>query len=477
MKVKVYLYTAKALNFKRQNLNGVGIHCKIEGRTLTGWFASLNEISMSPIFKALILKLEEEGVSEAQFNIPPNLNDLLKVIKSSDINKTVNIITNLEMEASTKQDLLSICDVIAHTSIVCSAVKYSVDKDDFNGDVLADAACDCGMTQYGFGAKDLVVNVVDVKATNKKVSSLHPMLFDNNLVDLGKELPAYFSGNGDMTKRAPKKDRSKDTTRREASHVYFTGNNERLRNYGMYSALERYHVLIPTERDSYIDNLVEFQRKVIQSLQNHTTGSVIRLRESSGPNVNSYISKGDYTRIGISLEGDMYSNSNKRADMSYVFNPPRMFYKVKANYMSAYERLMGIVLALEEGTFKDNHLHHPDTNTYLTDVTPLFYIHKDDKTFMCDDRNVKEQYVSMSDILYNGGTTSIKLLYQVSIPTYQEFKRLLNYNPKVYVATERSEEHVVKLSLIIKTDLGIIRYNSPEGSIKVLRKASAKARK
>lgn len=339
---------------------------------------------------------------------------------------------------------------------------------DFAGDVMADATTDMAINHYERTGENQYSVIQSIKTLRKKVSPNHPMLVDNLIIDRLRNNNTYYCGVGDLTKRAPKKDQTADMTRLDASHVYFTGNNGKLRNFGMYSANERYHVLITKEPMEYLEKLFEFQRKVNKELHQVLPETVFRIKESTGVGVNSLVSEGDFSGFGITETGDLYTNTLRMTDVSYVMNPARLKMRVMKMYDWAEEVLRRFI-----------DLDDPnDTNElHLTEVTDFFYtVNEKGAVVMNPDRNVKEEKMVIKGIAYEGGVTSITALGKVTAPTFQEFKRWVKYNPRVWVNTRRVEEYLVRYSFIVKTDLGHLHYTCPYGGVKVLRKASAKAR-
>jgi hypothetical protein len=468
----LYLFESSMLNFKRQQLNVCGLSGVTKTIQVTGWLANTGAVSLSTILLDVMPKLKDLEDHVFEIVVPKTDKVLLKALASEDLGKTIAALNKAEnIDSVVKANIIELMNLINELGLKVGARSYTTEKEDFSGSVTATAACDCGLVQHGLGNTGMVTLVENIKNLNKKVYSRDPMLFDNNLIDLGTDFrDAVFTGIGDVKKRAPKKDNNLDEVFTKASHVHFLGNNSRLRNYGMYSSGERYHVLIP--------KFIDYQRKINGTIANYPLGSAIRLKEMMSPNINSLVSNDDFSRLGISPQGDLYTNRGKLADVSYVFNPPRLFYKVKAAYLSAYERLVMDMNAISTVTPNGKHIVMESADVYLTDITDTFYITDDAGKFIFNpERDTSELITKFSDVVYDSGVFNCMLMYQTTMPTYAEFKRLLKLNPKIYIEARRRETHVIELAVIIQTDLGTCRYHCPHGGIKVLKKASKAARK
>lgn len=464
--MKLYIYQASdVLSYKRNRLDTLGLYLKYNDLIhQTGFVRPHTSDPMTDEYVEVINKFmdllenswtEDEYPTISVYTITSNW--LLKAFATAGIGDDAYV--------PPKSDAAKKCVERLRQSKFTFEVQEMdlANTEDFAGDVAADSVADSAVANYDVYGKTFLANIRSEKQLRKKVSPNHPLIVDNLVIDRLRNDGVYYCGIGDLTKRAPKKDQNANLERKKASHVYFTGNNNRLRNFGMYSANERYHVVILKDTIPYLDKLFAFQREINKGIHQVQPETVFRIKEVTGAGVNALVSEGDFTGIGVTETGDLYSNTIRRTDLSYVMNPARLKMRVMRQYDWAEEILLRFISG--------------DDTLHVTEVTDMFYItDTKGKPAMNPDRNVQEDRITFEDVAYEGGTTKIIALGKVTMPTYQEFKRWTKLQPRVWIYTRKVEEHLLRYSFIIETELGHLHYTCPYGGVKVLRKASKKAR-
>lgn len=465
--MNLYFYqVSDTLSYKKNRLDALGIYLKGNGIIYQGGTVKPhnNELFNYHLLLDAFLTLLETKLPEKHNEVikicsisTPWLLTAFKVATDTGENKTI---------PSTEEAKKCVERINASPFTFELKDMELIKVEDFNGEVGADSAADSAIIRYERTGEAFYVNHYIEKDLRKKETSNHPMLVDNLVIDRLRDDNVYYCGVGNLDKRAPKVDQTIDEVvrkREDASHVYFTGNNSRLRNFGMYSANERYHVLILNDNIPYLQKVFNFQRNINAGIHQIKPETVFRLKEITGAGVNYPVSNDDFDLIGITESGDLYANSFKRRDLSYVMSPPRLKFKVLREYDWAEEVLRRFIGG--------------DDSLHITEVTDYFY-QKDSKDtpILNPDRNKDEERIVFDGIKYEDGVTKIIAMGKITMPTYQEFKRWVKLEPQVWINTHKVDEHLIRYTFIIKTTLGYLHYTCPVGGVKVLRKASKKAR-
>lgn len=351
------------------------------------------------------------------------------------------------------------------TSIDCDWHGLETDMEiaeRFAMDVSADSAMAMGMTHYGKTGEAFFSWVTPEKTLRAKKHKCHPLLMDKQVIDLGRPLGeggVYYTGDSDSKKTSSKKDQHQDVTRKRASHVYFGGNNQRLRNYGASEASTRFHCTILNEPIPYLDNLFAYQRSLCKEMYGLVPEAVFRLDVAYGSGVNDLIGAGDYRGLCVSPTGNLYRSFGRRADLSYVFRPALLRFKV-INYCNYAEETLRRFMAGDE-------------TLQTTDITSVFYTPEGK---MNPERSNNERFTKVKGINYAGKQYTLKLLYEATIPRHRDLKALATKETRVHLVTHFIDEFVFGYMTIITHPDGATAYWSPMGCVKVLPGASKAAR-
>lgn len=349
--------------------------------------------------------------------------------------------------------------------------KVTIGDKDFANLILADSAGSLTLREYQLNGKSEYSSSYtnkEWKAGGKNRPALlgDKLIFnwdDNEVTENGVVI---YTGAGHDKKSASKKNKLKDTKLQDSSFVYYTGNNNKLRHMGKYTVDERRNVVILKEPAVLIDKLIAQQLKEISHL--HTRPMfLIRADVAYGGGVGNWIDKDDYSKMGVTLSGDLVRLGVKRDDISYVFNPPRMAFMIRDQLMENRDKLLAVL----DGT----------TKGCITDITDYFFYtdnsgKKPVGKLLPDVADSNCMYVKVKDIKYSEGTFNTRLVLTTHTPSRDMLRAIARQNPNIKIVTYLSDQHEVTFALVVECDEGWLYYSSVYGSVHILKTASKRIR-
>lgn len=349
------------------------------------------------------------------------------------------------------------------------------DKVFIEGIIHADAAASRAYFNSLKGDNCSIQEVITPKDLKGKTKDIPNLIGDNIIfnwltdtqVDLGNVSGnIYYTGNGELENKKPKGIKIDKVASK--GFVYFTGNNKRLRVLGRLSAEDRYNVVILKERAEYLEKVFAYQREVNKKL--YTTEQIVAYRRPVvfGPGVSNYIEEDDFSVVGSSIQGDLYTLTPPRKDISYVFNPPRLGFKIKRELGENQTRLVAHLNGQTESM-----------GMRATDITDVIY--ETDSKGKCKvkssfNNQVKSFKLEGITIPKDDKPRKVKVLVKYDLPERNFLSKLIKDNPKVEMLTWMIDDHTVAYGFVITTDKGWLFYHAQYGSRFLLRTASAKAR-
>lgn len=403
---------------------------------------------------------------ERLFNTESKYADVIESLKN---NRKMDTVDQLALMA-----IAGTLNSIVNNQIEVSS-KYKESKETITGSIQADSAASRAYYSHlqGIDYKPTITGNKELRGRTKDIpklitdSIIFNWLPDTQLALDGQTPHVYYTGNGELENKKPKGVKLDPILTQ--SNVYFTGNNKRLRVLGKLSAEDRYNVVILKEPAKYLEKVFEHQRGICKGIYSTEQMVAYRTREVFGAGVSNYIDEGDFTNIGYSINGDMFTTTVPRKDLSYVFNPPRLAFKIKRELENNQTKLL-------------HHIHGESEklNIKATDITEYFYEIDGDKCKLRSDltNKVKDMRLANVAIPVEGGkTVNIKALLKYDMPERNFFNKLIKDNPKVEILTWMVDDHTVAYAFVVTTDEGWLFYHSQYGSRHLLRSASAKGRK
>lgn len=374
-------------------------------------------------------------------------------------------------------------------------VRTTITKDDYTNYLYADCSAERAVTAFKRGKLDVVFSSATDKDMKRPAKIRPKLLKDKFLFNWeptevitlasGAGGKLYYTGNGHADKSASKKDKLKDTTLVDNSYVYYTGSNSRLKSFGMRSAEERRNVVILKDPVPAIDNLMEYQDGVNASLE---TRPIVmgRIADILGPGCGGDAEEGEFSNVGSTNVGDLYRLTLRRMDLTYVCNPPRLGPRIRDSLIENKLRLLA-------------HINNQNLDGVgVTDVTDMLYttsstskpptrkMLKDDpdakpivttKSVLLPHIKSNTDFTTIPNVVYDGGSVKLKLLFEYDMPTVAVMKSLAGTNPKVEILTRKTDTYEVSFAVVITTDEGWLYHNGLYSSKFLLRGASASLRK
>lgn len=395
--------------------------------------------------------------------------------KYSDVIESLN--NNKKMDLTERMSLAGIATVLKNLvdNLVEVSAEYKESKETITGSIQADSAAARAYYAHlqGNQFKATVTTQKDLRGRTKDIpklitdSIIFNWLPDTKLNLDGQTPHVYYTGNGELENKKPKGVKIDPIIAQ--SNVYFTGNNKRLRVLGKLSAEDRYNVVILREPAVYLEKVFDYQREICKRLYSTEQMVAYRTREVFGAGVSNYIDDGDFTNLGYSINGDLFTTTTPRKDLSYVFNPPRLAFKIKRELENNQTKLL-------------HHIHGESEklNIKATDITDYFYNRDEDKCTLRTDLTNKVKELRLKDIVIpveGGKTVNIKAMMKYDLPERNFFNKLVKDEPKVELLTWMVDDHTVAYACVVTTVEGWLFYHGQYGSRHLLRTVSAKNRK
>lgn len=349
-------------------------------------------------------------------------------------------------------------------------------KASITGSIQADSVASRAYFQHLDGNTDPIVEVILPKETKAKTKAVPKLLTDNILFNWRKDTAItisddvkgniYYTGNGELENKTPKGVKLDKIVAK--GNVYYTGNNKRLRVLGKLSAEDRYNVVILKEPATYLETVFAHQRELCKGIYSTEQMVAYRNRELFSGGVSNYIEAGDFSRLGYNMSGDLYTTTVPRKDLSYVFNPPRLAFKIKRALENNETKLMHYIGKALDGV-----------GCCATDITTLLYDTTDEaKLKLHPEIDNKLKYLKIPDVtIPTGRTVNIKALMKFDLPERNFFNKLVKDSPKVSLITWMVDDHTVGYACVVETIEGWLFYCSVYGSRHLLRTAAASRRK
>lgn len=487
MEVTLNIFIGSRETYLGETRSVCGIHVSDEEET--DYYlskAEVNTISPLKVFSMLLPKVLDETlievVGEGELKqltliLSPSMKSDLEEIKLlnrllivEDLSKALETIGKNKTIIA-KDALLTIGNSLLSLKEV--GVKISTDfKEDkvtIANAIKADLASARAYFNHLRGVEDILVTTEAKKDKKARAKSIPNLIPDKLIYNWGlpeeNALPIYYSGDSTLENKKPKGEKTDEVMK--LSYIYYSGDNKRLRVLGRTSGDDRYNVTILKEPNSYLETLFEHQRNVCSNKYSTVPMVCYRTANIFSAGVSNYIEEKDFTKVGFTLTGDLYSLTDSRKDLSYVFNPPRLAFKIKRHL----EHNRDILLSYIGKTDLER------KGIVVTDVTDYFYTKVDDKCKVHDDFTTKTKEIKFSDIgLPSGKVAKIKGVSNIDYPPRTYFSKLIKTNPKVSMLTWLIDEHIVAYGFVIETDEGYSFFRCQYGSRYLLRTVSKKNR-
>lgn len=378
---------------------------------------------------------------------------------------------------STQKGLISVATTLSelHKAGVKLSCDYKEPEEALIGCIYADSAAAKSYYSYLHTGEKSITQVITPKQTRARTKDVPKLLADNlifnwstnNTITLGDNtLSTYYTGNGELENKKPKGEKTNKFLTQ--GNVYYTGNNKRLRVLGKLSAEDRYNVVILKEPSKYLDKVFEMQRDICSDIYSIEQMVVYRKQSVYAAGVSNYLEDKDLSHVGFNINGDMFTTSVPRKDISYVFNPPRLAFKIKRELENNQTKLLAYIT---NGLDK--------LNISKTDVTDVIYT-KNDKGATILNPNITSKTTKLKFPNINiptGRTVNITSTLQWDLPERNFLNKLVKDNPKVELLTWMLDDHVIGYGFVVTTDEGWLFYCSVYGSRHLLRTVANKNRK
>ncbi|AFI55284.1 hypothetical protein TSMG0001 [Halocynthia phage JM-2012] len=226
--------------------------------------------------------------------------------------------------------------------------------------------------------------------------------------------------------------------------------------------------MILKEPNAYMEGVFKYQREVCKGLYSTEQMVAYRRRELFSPGTSNYIDDGNFDVLGHSIHGDIFTLNCPRKDLSYVFNPPRLAFKIKRELEQNQTRLLAHIHGKAESS-----------NMAVTDLTDVFYYDDGGKLKLNSEFTSKTKFFKLDNVKLpeTDKVISIKALVKYDLPERNFLNKLVKDNPKVELLTWMIDQYTVSYAFVITTDEGWLFYHAQYGSRFLLRGASAAARK
>lgn len=299
--------------------------------------------------------------------------------------------------------------------------------------------------------------LIETPSGTGKVSPLPNLLMDKLLFDIGLSTnvldggSAYFTGNGAIESNKPKK-MTVAAKKAASGYMYYTGSNDKLRVLGRPSSEDRYNVLLLKDRSKYLDDLLEHQVNINKGIYKTKQFVVYSLANVTNNKLNKELTKGNFSILKSTDNGDLYTLTLPRRDLSYVMNPPRLAFKLRRTLENNLNMLISFI----------TNTYNKETYTY-TDITEYVFDNANNDLVAGVDKLTKK--LTLKGIkIPNGQSVNIKPLLKFDLPEYLKLRKLRLDNPKLHIATWMVDQHTVAYSFVISTDEGHLYYSSEYGS-------------
>ena len=307
------------------------------------------------------------------------------------------------------------------------------------------------------------------KDRKKRAKALPSLLVDKYLFNWSPthETAIYYTCNTELENKKAKSKKANPLLDR--GFVYYSGDNKRLRVAGRLSAQDRYNVVILKDKCAFLENVLAHQVSVLKNIYSTRPAVMFRIGSLTGGGGGNFIEENDFKNVGYDIHGDLYTLTAPRADLSYVFNPPRLAFKIKRIMETNTERTLALIASSETKVL----------DMHRTDVTDSFFVWDDKgKCKLRPTITTSTKDLRLKDVLApDGRNINPKVLVKYDIPTRNELNRISKDNPKIEIITWEFDPHIVSYAFLITTDAGWLFYSSEHGSKHLLPTARKSQRK
>jgi hypothetical protein len=294
------------------------------------------------------------------------------------------------------------------------------------------------------------------KTTRNSLLFIDPLLFNMGDILTIDNRSVLFTGKNTLKKVKPKAGLTEVETYSDKSYVHYTGSNSKLRFSGKVDGDSRYNVLLLNKPDDLVNRVINEQNRIVRRLYKTDNLVVYNLKTIIGQRCNGLLSNDkDFEHLMHTSNGDLYTLNPGKDEISYVYNPPRLAFKIN----KIFENNLNILLCVINGTYNKNIYN-------VTDITKLLY--NEGKVLSSIDKYT--QYIRIDNLVLGDGKINIRADLSVDLPSFIHIKRLAGITLSVKIVYWLVDRCTVAYSFIYHTEEGWMYYSNYYGSRKILRR-------